>query len=121
MALDAFRAGTSYVRMTCSLIPPRSRGGSITRTSRVSPLEVMKLTKAVDEAEQQIVTSIGQHGSIAALFKSFDVTRQLLQDSVLEVRKDEKKKYNDAVKQQITTAIEANINLLKANLDAFSK
>ncbi|MFN8495224.1 MAG: hypothetical protein U0350_46920 [Caldilineaceae bacterium] len=45
----------------------------------------------------------------------------MLQDSVLEVRKNEKKKYNDAVKKQITTAIEANINLLKANLDAFSK
>lgn len=94
---------------------------SIYADSRASPVEVMKLTKAVDEAEQQIVTSIGQHGAIASLFKSFDVTRQLLQDSVLEVRKDAKKKYDDAAKKQITAAIEANINLLKANLDAFSK
>jgi hypothetical protein len=94
---------------------------SIYADSRVSPSEVLRLTKAIDEAEQQLVTSIGQHGIVAALFKSFDVTRQLLQDSVLEVRKDVKKKYSDDAKAQIKAAIEANINLLQANLDAFGK
>lgn len=88
---------------------------------KVSPLEMMKLTKAVDEAEAQVVAGTGAHGIVAALFKSFDVTRQLLQDSVLEVRKDEKKKYNDVLKAQIQSAISANIKLLQANLDAFSK
>lgn len=61
---------------------------------KVSPVEMVKLTKAVDEAEAQVVASTGVHGLVATLFKSFDVTRQLLQESVLDVRKDEKGKYS---------------------------
>ncbi|MEB3355911.1 MAG: hypothetical protein VKK04_04240 [Synechococcales bacterium] len=94
---------------------------SIYADSRVSPSEIIRLRKAVDAAEEQIVASTGAHGIVATLFKSFDVTRQLLQDTVLEVRRDEKNKYSDEVQAQIQAAIEANIKLLQANLDAFAK
>ena len=92
---------------------------SIYADTSVSPAEVMRLRKAVDEAESQIVAAAGEHGSLAALLKSFDVTRQLLQDNVLEVRKNDK--FKPEVKQQIYAALAANISLLQVNLDAFAK
>jgi hypothetical protein len=92
---------------------------SIYADTNVSPVEVMRLRKAVDEAEQQIMTMVGEHGIVAALLKSFDVTRQLLQDSVLEVRKSDK--FTPEAKQQIYAAIAANVSLLQVNLDAFAK
>lgn len=90
----------------------------IYQDSRVSPGEILKLRKLAEEAEKKVLDTIGYQGTTAALFKSFDVTYQLLQETLLQVRKQNVTEEN---KKAILLAIEANIQLLKTAVDAFAK
>ena len=82
----------------------------------ISPIEVVKLREQVNEAEQKILDEEGCEGVVAALFKSFDVTNQLLQETLLKLKKD---KYSETGQQMLKAAIVANIIQLKAKLRCF--
>lgn len=84
--------------------------------SKISPGEIIKLRKAVDEAAERVLSQEGQEGVVDALCKSFDVTIQLLQESLLKLKKGE---YSDMGRAMILSVIEANVALLEANLEAF--
>ena len=86
--------------------------------SRVSPAEIIRLREAVDAAEQRILQEEGLQGTMSALCKSFDVTNQLLQTSMLELRKSGG---TDLAFGMVAAMVEANLALLKANVDAFSQ
>lgn len=84
--------------------------------SRVSPGEIVKLREAVAEAAERVLSEAGDEGVLAALVKSFDVTTQLLQETVLKFKQSE---YTDLARAMVRSVLEANIALLQANLDAF--
>jgi hypothetical protein len=84
----------------------------------VSSEEIIRLRKEVDRAEQRILDEEGLQGIASALFKSFDVTRQLLQESLLRFENGE---YSDTGREMVGSALEANIRLLQANVDAFRR
>jgi hypothetical protein len=84
--------------------------------SRISPGEIVKLREAVAEAAERVLSEAGEEGVLAALVKSFDVTTQLLQETVLRFKKSE---YTDLARAMVRSVLEANIALLQANLDAF--
>jgi hypothetical protein len=89
----------------------------IYQDSKVSPREIMRLRDEVERAEQQVLQSEGMEGVTSALCKSFDVTNQLLQESLLHLRKSEQ---SDMGRAMVASMLEANLALLKATMDAFS-
>jgi hypothetical protein len=86
--------------------------------SRVSPMEVMRLRNEVEQAEQRILQAEGMEGTMSALCKSFDVTNQLMQDSLLQLKKGD---YSDMGREMFKAMLEANLALLKANMDVFAE
>ena len=86
--------------------------------SSVSPAEIIKLRDAVDRLEKRILEEEGFEGTTATLFKSFDVTNQLLQENLLELRQGE---YSDTGREMVYSAVASNIDLLRASLDGFTK
>jgi hypothetical protein len=84
----------------------------------VSPEEIIRLREETDRAEQQILNEEGLQGVASALFKSFDVTHQLLQESLLRFERGE---YSDTGREMVGSALEANIRLLQASVDAFRR
>jgi hypothetical protein len=83
---------------------------------KVSVGEIMRLRSAVRERTAAVIAEAGDEGVVAALCKSFDVTTQLLQESLLRVRKD---KWTDTGRAIVASMIGAHIELLQANLEAF--
>jgi hypothetical protein len=86
--------------------------------TRVTPGEVRQLRLAVDEANARFVDQLGHEGVFDALQKSFDVTTQLVQESILKVKRED---YTDTALAVLIALIEANIALLQANVDAFGE
>lgn len=84
--------------------------------SEVSVGEVINLHNAVEEAEQRILEHEGDAGVVAALCKSFDVTNQLIQESLLRFELGE---YSDLGRAMLRSVLEANVALMQANIDAF--
>jgi hypothetical protein len=89
----------------------------IYQDSKVSPREIMRLRDEVERAEQQVLQAEGMEGVTSALCKSFDVTNQLLQESLLRLRKSDQ---SDTGRAMVASMLEANIALLQATVDAFS-
>jgi hypothetical protein len=85
--------------------------------SRISPAEIMRLRREVESREQRILKEEGMEGTMSALCKSFDVTNQLLQTSMLELRKSGGTEMGRAM---VVAMVEANLALLKATADAFA-
>jgi hypothetical protein len=85
--------------------------------SRVTPGEIARLRKAVEAANASLQEGLGSQGTFAALAKSFDVTGQLLQESLLRLKREG---FGDDAQAVVSAVIEANIALLQANLDAFN-
>ncbi len=84
--------------------------------SKVTPAEVIKLRRAVDEAVEGLLRDEGHHGVFDALFKSFDVTDQLLQECMLKLRKGD---YTATAKARVVSALRAHLALLEATVKAF--
>jgi hypothetical protein len=87
------------------------------RDSNINPGEIMRLRDEVNRAEDRVLSADGYEGTMAALCKSFDVTNQLLQDSLLLTNQG---KYSDTGQEMIRSVLAANIQLLQATLDAFT-
>lgn len=84
--------------------------------SRVSPEEVIRLRNATDEAAERLLKEEGREGVLDALCKSFDVTNQLLQETMLRASSD---RYTNTGRAMILSLLEAHIALLQATVDAF--
>lgn len=84
--------------------------------SKVTPGEVIQLRKLVDTAEASLLEAKGEYGITSASLKSFEVTRQLIQECLLEARKAK----DTENLRKLVDVIQANINLLQVNLDAFA-
>ena len=85
--------------------------------SRVDPAEMVRLQESIDAAEADVLAQEGLEGVYDATCKSFDVTRQLLQHSLLRTRKGD---YTTLGQAQLMSVLEANVEFLKATFDAFS-
>ena len=85
--------------------------------SRVDPSEMIRLQEQIDQAEAEILAQEGVEGVIEATTKSFDVTRQLLQESLLRIRTGD---YSTLGEAQLMSILEANLAFLKTTFDAFS-
>lgn len=86
--------------------------------SRLSPGEVTEFNKLTERAVVDLLQLEGDEGVSNALCKSFEVTNQLVQTSLLRVRKNE---IGDDVKKALANAIYAQMELLKANIVLFSE
>ncbi len=84
--------------------------------SKVTPGEIMRLRQAVAEQTAKVIAEIGNAGVAAAMTKSFEVTEQLVQETLLKIRKE---KWSDFGRATVASMIEAHIALLKANVKAF--
>jgi hypothetical protein len=85
--------------------------------SQVSPDEVIRLRNAADEAAERLLAEEGREGVLDALCKSFDVTNQLLQESMLRASGG---RYTDTGRMMILALLEAHIAHLRVTLDAFA-
>ena len=86
--------------------------------SNVSPLEVIKLRKFCESAIVALLKAEANNGLVDAMCKSFEVTTQLLQQSLLKIKKAND---NAESKKALILVIESQIELLKVNLSAFNK
>jgi hypothetical protein len=84
----------------------------------VSPSEIMKLRTETDRATQRILDEEGMEGITSALFQSFDVTHQLVQETLLRFKEGA---YSDTGQEMVASAIEAHVRLLQASVDAFGR
>lgn len=85
--------------------------------SRVDPGEMVALQESIDAAEADLLSQDGTEGVYEATCKSFDVTRQLLQHSLLHIRRGD---YTTLGQAQLMSVLEANVAFLRATFDAFS-
>jgi hypothetical protein len=85
--------------------------------SRVDPSEMVRLQERIDLAEREALAQEGVEGIFEATTKSFDVTRQLLQESLLRIRAGDYTTFGQA---QLMSVLEANVEFLKTTFDAFS-
>lgn len=84
--------------------------------SRVTPSEVIALRGKLEESANNLRNSIGKHGVLDAFCKSIDVSVQLMQEALLNVKKGE---YNKTAKDEMFHFLEAYIVYLKVTFDAF--
>ena len=84
--------------------------------SRVAPGEIIRLRNAIDDVAAPLITEEGDDGVLGATAKSFDVTNQLLQESILRFSKGN---YTDLGRAQVLSLMELEVELLKANIEAF--
>jgi len=89
----------------------------IYQDGKVTTEEILKLRQLSERATVDLLAQAGDEGVINALSKSFEVTVQLMQASLLKVRKE---KAAPEVKQALANLIEAHIELMRANYHAFS-
>lgn len=91
---------------------------------KVTAGEILKLQSAVDAKQEEALQAIGakaRRSTVGALIASFEVTVQLLQEAALKWRKARRQgKISQEDFGKVAAMIEANIELLKANLKAFS-
>lgn len=83
----------------------------------VDPAEMIRLREGIDEAERAVLAQEGLKGVFEATCKSFDVTQQLLQESLLQIRRGEDTTLAQAL---LMSALEANLAFLQATFDGFS-
>ena len=74
--------------------------------SKVTPGEIMKLRAAVEQHTAKVLAETGADGVVEAMCKSFDVTAQLLQETLLKVRKD---RWSDLGRAVCASMIESHI------------
>jgi hypothetical protein len=84
--------------------------------SKVTPGEVLKFRNKISEIANDLIVSEGNHGILEAFCKSLDVSVQLLQETLLRLKRGE---YSPKAKLDIQHLLEAYISLLKVNFDAF--
>jgi hypothetical protein len=84
--------------------------------SRVSPEEIIRLRNVTDDAAERLLTEEGREGVLDALCKSFDVTNQLVQESL---KRASDGRYTDLGRATILSLIEAHSALMQATVDAF--
>jgi len=84
--------------------------------SKVTPSEVLRLRKKIEESATKLRETVGSQGVLDAFCKSIDVSVQLMQESLLKVKKGE---YNAAAKEEIFCFLEAYIAYLRVTFDAF--
>jgi hypothetical protein len=84
--------------------------------TRITPLEIMKLRRAVEACAERVLHETGHHGTVAALTKSFDVLILLLQETLLHMRKEH---LPEKSQEAIISLIESYSFLMQANLMAF--
>jgi hypothetical protein len=83
--------------------------------SRVTPSEVLRLRAKIEESSEILRKSVGSQGLLDAFCKSIDVSVQLMQETLLSVKRGEYSKHaND-----IFHFLEAYIAYLKVTFDAF--
>lgn len=85
--------------------------------AKVSPSEVIKLNKFAEETIDKLISFEGGDGVSSAMCRSFQVTNQLVQSTLLKMRKN---KETEERKKIFKKVIEAQIELLKANMELFS-
>lgn len=90
--------------------------GEIYADTRVTPSEIINLRQAINHQSIKVLSEIGNAGVTSAMCQSFEVTAQLLQETLLKARKDQ---WSDMGRAAIASMIEAQIALLQANAKAF--
>ncbi|MBC8109941.1 MAG: hypothetical protein H7Y04_02660 [Verrucomicrobia bacterium] len=88
----------------------------IYKDGKVSPKEIIEIRRQSERNMVELLAIAGDEGVINALCKSFEVTTQLLQASLLKVRKGEA---SAEAKQAILNLIDSQMALIKANYEAF--
>lgn len=86
--------------------------------STVSPLEYIELKKYADRAMVELLVVEGDEGTTNALCKSFEVTNQLLQLTLLKMKRE---KENTVFKEALIKLIDSQIVLLEMNTTLFQK
>jgi hypothetical protein len=86
--------------------------------SRISPIEVIELRKYAERAMIDLLNIDGDEGVTNALCKSFEVTNQLLQSTLLKAKKGID---NTEFKVALAKVISSQLELLKANNEVFGK
>ena len=84
--------------------------------SRVTPSEVLRLRGKIEESAIKLRESVGTQGLLDAFCKSIDVSVQLMQEALLNIKKGE---YTRGEKEEIFHFLEAYIAYLKVTFDAF--
>ena len=84
--------------------------------SKLSPKEIIEFRKLSERTVVNILQLDGDQGTTNALCKSFEVTNQLLQMTIIKARKD---KDNLTYKSLLSDVIFAQMELLKANIVLF--
>ena len=84
--------------------------------SKVTPSEVVMFRNKISEIANELIKNEGTQGILEAFCKSIDVSIQLLQETLLKLKRGE---YSGKTKEEIHHLLEAYIQLLKVNFDAF--
>lgn len=87
----------------------------IYRDLRVTPAEVIALRKQVEKMTADVLGAEGAHGVTAALCHSFEVTLQLMQESILASKR------GGSASPAIGDLMRGHIQLLQTTLDAFDR
>ncbi|WP_299125235.1 hypothetical protein [uncultured Winogradskyella sp.] len=85
--------------------------------SKLSPGEITEFKTLSDRAVVDILQLEGDEGVTNALCKSFEVTNQLLQQTMLKFKKENK---NEDYKKALANMVFAQMELLKANIHLFT-
>jgi len=84
--------------------------------SRVTPSEVLKFRNKLSILADELIEREGTQGILEAFCKSIDVSIQLMQETLLKIKRGE---YGKQSKDDIHHFLEAYIQLLQVNFDAF--
>lgn len=87
----------------------------IYRDLKVTPAEVIALRKQVEKMSADVLSSDGSHGVTAALCHSFEVTLQLMQESILASKR------SGSTSTAVADLMRGHIKLLEATVDAFAR
>ena len=86
--------------------------------SRVSPLEYIELKRYSERAMVELLIIEGDEGTANALCKSFEVTNQLLQLTLLKMKREKENRFS---KEALIKLIDSQLELLKMNNALFQK
>ncbi len=84
--------------------------------SKITPAEIKTLREHGERAMINLLSLTGDEGTTNALCKSFEVTNQLLQETLLKAKR---KKASAETKEALAALINSQIELLKANNPLF--
>lgn len=85
--------------------------------SKLSPEEFIEFRTLSERAMVNLLSIDGDEGFSNALCKSFEVTNQLLQSTLLKAKRD---KENKALKDALADVVFSQMELLKANAALFA-